>query len=393
VSYDVAIIGAGIIGLATGLALTEDRPGLRLAVIDKETGVGAHQTGHNSGVLHSGIYYRPGSLKARLCLEGAEQMVAFCDENDVPLARQGKVIVATKSSELAGLDELERRGKANGVEAHRVGPGELGELEPHAAGIAALHVPSAGVVDFSRVADAMAQVLVDRGVDILVDTNVVGIRTTATAVELQTNRQPVSTGYVVNCAGLHADRVATLAGVEPSVRIVPFRGEYYRLGRSDLVNTAIYPVPDLDLPFLGVHITRLVGGEVEAGPNAVLALAREGYRWGDISPRDLGSTLAYRGSWRLGRRHWRSGTAEMYRSISKKRFAVAVGRLVPEVTAADLSRSGSGVRAQAVVPNGSLVDDFVITRSDASLHVLNAPSPGATASLAIGRYIAGEIAT
>jgi L-2-hydroxyglutarate oxidase len=393
VSYDVAIIGAGIIGLATGLALTEDRPGLRLAVIDKETGVGAHQTGHNSGVLHSGIYYRPGSLKARLCLEGAEQMVAFCDENDVPLARQGKVIVATKSSELAGLDELERRGKANGVEAHRVGPGELGELEPHAAGIAALHVPSAGVVDFSRVADAMAQVLVDRGVDILVDTNVVGIRTTATAVELQTNRQPVSTGYVVNCAGLHADRVATLAGVEPSVRIVPFRGEYYRLGRSDLVNTAIYPVPDLDLPFLGVHITRLVGGEVEAGPNAVLALAREGYRWGDISPRDLGSTLAYRGSWRLGRRHWRSGTAEMYRSISKKRFAVAVGRLVPEVTAADLSRSGSGVRAQAVAPNGSLVDDFVITRSDASLHVLNAPSPGATASLAIGRYIAGEIAT
>jgi L-2-hydroxyglutarate oxidase len=181
--------------------------------------------------------------------------------------------------------------------------------------------------------------------------------------------------------------------VEPSVRIVPFRGEYYRLGRSDLVNTAIYPVPDLDLPFLGVHITRLVGGEVEAGPNAVLALAREGYRWGDISPRDLGSTLAYQGSWRLGRRHWRSGTAEMYRSISKKRFAVAVGRLVPEVTAADLSRSGSGVRAQAVAPNGSLVDDFVITRSDASLHVLNAPSPGATASLAIGRYIAGEIAT
>ena len=391
--YDVAIIGAGIIGLATGLALVEDSPGTRLAVIDKEPRVGAHQTGHNSGVLHSGIYYRPGSLKARLCLAGAGQMVAFCEDNGVPLARRGKVIVATDGSELAGLEELDRRAKANGVEVRRIGPGELAELEPHAVGIAALHVPSAGVVDFSQVAAAMARLLADRGADLLLDTEVVEIRTTGTEVELRTNSQPVSATYLVNCSGLHADRVAALAGVDSPVRIIPFRGEYYTVRRSNLVNTAIYPVPDLELPFLGVHVTRLVGGQLEAGPNAVLALAREGYRWARVSERDLRDILGYRGTWGLARRHWRSGLAEVARSASRRAFAAAVRRLVPEVRAADLSRSGSGVRAQAVTLDGDLVDDFVIGRGPSSLHVLNAPSPGATASLAIGRYIADQIAT
>lgn len=390
--YDVAIIGAGIIGLATGLALTDDRPGIRLAIIDKEPSVGAHQTGHNSGVLHSGIYYRPASLKARLCRAGAGQMIEFCEENDVPLAQRGKVIVATHSREIAGLDELEARARANGVQTRRLRPGELAEIEPDAAGIEALHVPSAGVVDFSQVARAMAQMLTDRGVDLLVGTRVRNINRTGDGILLRTDHYPVAAGFIVNCAGLHADRVAAMAGVDSSIRIVPFRGEYYSVRRTELVNTAIYPVPDLDLPFLGVHATRLINGKVEAGPNAVMALAREGYRWRDISVRDLGSMLTYGGSWRLGRRHWRSGVTEMRRSISKQRFAVAVRRLIPSVRVTDLERSGVGVRAQAVGREGALVDDFVIASGPFSTHVLNAPSPGATASLAIGRYIADHVA-
>lgn len=394
-TWDVAIVGGGILGLATALSLSERFEGLAIVILEKEGRVASHQSGRNSGVIHSGLYYRPGSLKAKLCTTGAERLVAFCGENDIPYTRDGKVVVATSVDQLPALNELERRGKANGLRGMRkIDPRELGELEPHASGIAGLHVPSTGTVDFGTVTQTMASLLQQQGTEIITSFEVRAIDVTTGAVELRSDGQMVTARSLVNCAGLHADHIAELMGVVPSVHIVPFRGEYYDIGGASaaLVNSCIYPVPDARLPFLGVHVTRAVDGSVHAGPNAVLAFAREGYRWSTVHPRELGQVLGYRGFRTLMKRHWRTGFLEMYRSASKRRFVASARTLVPEVHPDDFSRGRSGVRAQAVAPNGDLVDDFVLETTDRAVHVLNAPSPGATASLAIADYLRDRIA-
>ena len=389
--YDVAVVGGGIVGLATALALTSRHPDLRLVVLEKESELGAHQTGHNSGVIHSGIYYRPGSYKARLCVEGVRRMHAFCAEHGIRVERCGKVIVATTDRELARLDELFARGVANGVEGlERIGRERLRELEPHAGGVGAIHSPNTAIVDFRQVAHAMAVETQRRGADILTDAHVTAIRRETKGLVLRTARGDVRSRHLVNCAGLYSDAVARMTGAIPDVGLIPFRGEYYLLkpDRQHLVRGLIYPVANPEFPFLGVHLTRTVHGEVEAGPNAVLAFAREGYRLGRISPTELLQTLTYRGFWRMAGRYWRTGLAEFRRSLSTPAFVRALQRLVPDLRPADVVRHGAGVRAQAVGRDGLLVDDFHITESPQAIHVLNAPSPGATASLAIGRHIA-----
>jgi L-2-hydroxyglutarate oxidase LhgO len=392
---DIAVIGAGIVGLATALSLA-DRPGLRLAVLEKEAEPARHQTGRNSGVIHSGIYYRPGSDKARLCVEGARLMHEFCDRHGVPVLRCGKVIVATDERELPRLDALFERGLANNVpRIEKIGPERLREIEPHAAGIRAIYSPATSSVDFARVARVMAQQLAARGIDVLTSARVTAIRRGGDGFHLETPRGDVRTRYLVNCAGLHADRVARLAGVTPDVRLLPFRGEYYTLRpeRRDLVRGLIYPVPDPRFPFLGVHLTRTVHGAVEAGPNAVLALAREGYSKKEVSLGDLAETLTYGGFWRMARRYWRTGAYEVWRSLHKGTFVRALRRLVPDLRDGDVERGGAGVRAQAIDAAGLLVDDFRIVEAPGAIHVINAPSPAATASLAIGRRIAHAAAT
>jgi L-2-hydroxyglutarate oxidase LhgO len=389
--YDVAIVGGGIVALATAWALGQRAPRARLVMLEKEPGLARHQTGHNSGVIHSGIYYRPGSAKAQLTVAGARMMTDFCAARGIKVERCGKVIVATAEDELPRLQALWDRGRANGV------PGlalldrpRLLKLEPHAAGIKAIHSPSTAIVDFTEVAGALADDLRARGVTIETSARVQAITRDKQAFTLTTPRLEVHARHLVNCAGLYSDTVARLAGASPDIRIVPFRGEYYLLRpeRRQLVRGLIYPVPDPAFPFLGVHFTRTVRGEVEAGPNAVLAFAREGYRFTTVRPGELLGTLAYRGFWAMARRYWRTGLYEMYRSLSRGAFVRALQRLVPEVRAEDVTRGGAGVRAQAVSPDGSLVDDFRIVESPGAVHVLNAPSPAATASLAIGRHIA-----
>lgn len=392
--HDVVIIGGGIVGLATGRALLEQRPGLDLLVLEKESRVGRHQSGRNSGVLHSGLYYRPGSLKADLCVRGAEMMVDFCKEHGVPFTRNGKVVVATSDLERRRLDELERRGRANNLAGlRRIGAAELREVEPHAAGTDALHVPSTGAVDFGAVTEALAAQLASTGAEIAVNAGVTGIVEDGSRWRVQ-HRSGEATGRViVNCAGLYSDRIARLMGVDPPVRIVPFRGEYLtvRPEARRYVRGSIYPVPDPDLPFLGVHLTRRPDGTVEAGPNAILALAREGYGWKTVRPRELWNAVSYVGTRRLAARHWRSGLHEMARSLLKPLFVRDARRLVPELQASDFEGRHTGVRAQALMPDGSLADDFVIVSGERAIHVLNAPSPGATASLAIGQSLAGKV--
>ena len=388
---DVAVIGGGILGLATARALTAAFPRSRLTVLEKEPRLATHQTGHNSGVIHSGIYYKPGSYKARLCVEGARLMHAFFAEHSIRVDHIGKVIVATSAAELPRLQTLLDRGTANGVPGLRlIEPPEVRELEPHVAAVRGIHSPATAIVDYVEVAQAIARGLAQRGVTVLTGAGVSAIRRTGEGFELRTGAGPVRARRLVNCAGLHSDRVARMAGAQPDVRIVPFRGEYYmiRPERHDLVRGLIYPVPDPEFPFLGVHFTRTVHGEVEAGPNAVLAFAREGYRLGRINLAELAGTLGYRGFWAMARRYWRMGGYEMYRSLSKAAFVEALQRLVPAITAADVTPGGAGVRAQAVARDGSLVDDFRIVGSAEAVHVLNAPSPAATASLAIGRHVA-----
>jgi L-2-hydroxyglutarate oxidase LhgO len=390
-AFDVAVVGGGIVGLATAWALVADRPGVRLVILEKEARLASHQTGHNSGVIHSGIYYRPGSHKARLCVEGARLMKAFCAEHGIRVDPIGKVIVATSKSELPRLAALYERGRANGVaELALIDRDRLREIEPHAAALRAIHSPTTSIVDYSEVAQALARGLLARGIVIRTDARVTAIEAIGDGFDLDTASGPVRASHLVNCAGLHSDVVARMTGARPGVRIIPFRGEYFmvRPERHHLVRGLIYPVPDPEFPFLGVHFTRTVHGEVEAGPNAVLAFAREGYRLGRIHPRELAGTLRYRGFWAMARRYWRTGSYEMYRSLSKAAFVRALQRLVPEITAADVTRGGAGVRAQAVAADGSLVDDFRIARSRGAIHVLNAPSPAATASLAIGRHVA-----
>lgn len=393
---DVAIVGAGILGLATARALLAERPGLSIAVFDKEDGVARHQTGNNSGVIHAGVYYKPGSLKARLTLSGRDELIELCREHGVRHDICGKVIVATSPEELPRLAALEERASANGVALTRLDSAGLRELEPHAAGVAALHVPSTGIADFPAVCDVLARLITEQGQELRLGTAVTGLHEEGGGVVVEAGDEYLRAGVLVNCAGLQSDLVANLApGSHTDVRVMPFRGEYYKLKahRRHLVRNLVYPVPDPAFPFLGVHFTRMVGGGVEAGPNAVPALAREGYRWGDVHGRELAEVLRSRSSWTLLRKYWRTELGELYRSASKGAFVKALQRLVPEVTADDLVRGGAGVRAQAIAPDGTLLDDFAIVETSRMVHVVNAPSPAATASLAIGRHIAGLVTT
>jgi L-2-hydroxyglutarate oxidase LhgO len=388
--HDVIIVGGGVIGLAVALEIAKRFPRLRLLLLEKEAGVGRHQSSHNSGVIHSGIYYKPGSLKAILCVEGARRMVEFCRAHDLAYKICGKVIVATRPQELPRLEELRRRGEANGLTGIRlIGPDELGEIEPHASGLQALVVPSTGVTDYLTVCEKCAQLISAQGGTILTSAAVTGIKRRSDVMIVETAVGTFSAGFLINCAGLFSDRIARMAGDEPGVVIVPFRGEYYELipGRSSLVRALIYPVPDPQFPFLGVHFTRRVAGTVDAGPNAVWAFRREGYRLIDFNLRDLVSSLAFPGFWRMAAKHWRSGLDEFHRSFSKVAFVRALQRLLPEVRDEDLVSGGSGVRAQALTRDGTLVDDFRFAASPKMLHVLNVPSPAATASLVIARTI------
>lgn len=389
--YDVAVVGAGLVGLATAFRLLERRPGLGVVVIDKEHRVAAHQSSHNSGVIHAGVYYTPGSLKARLCLEGRVALERFAEGHGIPVERCGKVIVALDDSELGRLAALRERAVGNGVPGVReMGPAELAEIEPHVMGVRALHVPSTSIVDFERVALAYAEEVKARGGALLLGRRVDGLRPDGTAgVVLLTSGGEVRARRVVTCAGLHADRLAGEAD-GAGVRIVPFRGDYYTLAPAAraLVRGLVYPVPDPSLPFLGVHFTRRIDGEVWAGPNAVLAFAREGYGRLTVDVAELAATLRYRGFWRLARRYWRTGCLEMWRDVAKSAFLKELRRYVPELSSSDLTFGPSGVRAQAVAADGAMVEDFAIDESEHAIHVRNAPSPGATASLAIGGHLA-----
>jgi L-2-hydroxyglutarate oxidase LhgO len=388
--FESVIVGAGIVGLATAMEMLRRSPGRRLAVLEKEARVAAHQSGNNSGVIHSGLYYKPGSLKARMCVAGAAAMVAFCREHGIPHEICGKVVVATSERELPGLEELLRRGTANGVPGvTMIGQERLRELEPYAAGIKALHVSSTGITDYVAVTRQYAEIVQAAGGVIATGTEVRKILWRGGQVMVETSRGEYGARQVINCAGLYSDRVSRMAGAETDIRIVPFRGEYYELvpGKRSLVRGLIYPVPDPALPFLGVHFTRRVNGSVEAGPNAVLALRREGYRRSDISFSELLETLAWPGFWRMARRQWRSGAGEYYRSFSKSGFVKALQKLLPEARQEYLQEGGAGVRAQAVDREGRLVDDFHFACSPGMVHVLNVPSPAATASLLIAREI------
>lgn len=388
--YDLVVVGGGIVGLATAFQLLRRKPGASVLVLEKESSVGLHQTGHNSGVLHSGIYYKPGTLKARIAARGAAEMVRFCEEQGVPFELSGKVIVATSEEERPRLEALLARGRENGVPGLRaISPEELREIEPHARGVAALHSARTGIVSFRAVAEAMASSIERAGGHVRTNARLLGFRREGESLRLETEAGDLLTKRVVTASGLQADRVAALCGAEPSARILPFRGEYYRLrpGSRRLVRSLIYPVPDPRFPFLGVHLTRRIDGDVEAGPNAVLALAREGYRKTDVSLRDLWGMAGFAGTFRMAKKHWRAGLGEYYRSFSKSAFVRGLKKLVPEITEDDLEPGGSGVRAMALERDGNLVDDFRIVESGGFVHVLSAPSPAATSALAIAEHI------
>ncbi|MFD6416455.1 L-2-hydroxyglutarate oxidase [Streptomyces sp. NPDC060194] len=387
---DVAVIGGGIVGLATAYAIGRAAPGTRVTVLEKEAGPARHQTGRNSGVVHSGIYYRPGSLKARYAVRGSAEMIKFCAEYGIPHEVTGKLIVATRRAELPRLHALVQRGRENGIPVRELGPAQIEEYEPYVTGLAAIHVGSTGVCDFGAVAERLAEA---SGAEIRYGAEVTAVARRTTGVALRTSDGgTLLTRALVNCAGLHCDRIARLVGDDPGMRIVPFRGEYYDLLRPELVRGLVYPVPDPAFPFLGVHLTRGVDGHgVHVGPNAVPALAREGYGWGTVRLSEAAATAAWPGSWRVARRHWRYGAGEIRRSLSRRAFAEAVRRLVPAVRDADLRPAGAGVRAQAVLRDGTLVDDFLLRESLRAVHVLNAPSPAATASLPIGREVARRV--
>jgi (S)-2-hydroxyglutarate dehydrogenase len=392
---DVAIIGGGIIGLASAWQLTRRHPGKTVLILEKEADLAHHQTGHNSGVLHSGIYYKPGSLKAINCREGKLAMQAFCKEEGLPYDVCGKVIVAVDESELLALERIYERGQANGVQCEIIDQPRLKELEPHAAGIKAIHVPEAGIVDYKQVCQRLAEKIQSAGGEIVTLCKVRGMPRHNGRVVLETTQGDFEADYVINCAGLHSDRVTRLSGQPVEAKIVPFRGEYYELlpEAEHLCRNLIYPVPDPKFPFLGVHFTRMIHGGIECGPNAVLAFAREGYKKTDINLRDLFESLTYPGFLRMAMKHWRMGLGEQWRSISKGAFVKALQRLMPEIKKEHLRPAPAGVRAQALNREGSLVDDFVIAESERVLNVCNAPSPAATASLNIGRLIVEKLAT
>ncbi|WP_109630507.1 L-2-hydroxyglutarate oxidase [Lentzea atacamensis] len=383
----VVVIGGGIVGLAVAAELASR--GDRVTVLEKEKRWGAHQTGHNSNVVHAGLYYKPGSLKARMSVAGNASMVAFAREHGVPVDVCGKLVVATSEDELPRLHDLAARAEANGVPAKLISASEAREYEPEVSCVAALRVESTAIIDFPAVCSALVDLLSSH--DLRLQSPALAIRSASGGVEVATPQGVIRADALVNCAGLHSDRVARLAGLTPSARIVPFRGEYFELRRTSLVRGLIYPVPDPTLPFLGVHLTRMLDGSVHCGPNAVLALRREGYRWRDISLADLADVARFPGTWRLARKYARTGAEEVLRSLSRKRFAASLARLVPAVREDDLVRAEAGVRAQAMLPDGSLVDDFLIEMATRQVHVLNAPSPAATGSLEIAKYVADRL--
>jgi (S)-2-hydroxyglutarate dehydrogenase len=390
---DFVVIGGGIVGLAVARELLARHPGSSLSVLEREDRLGAHQTSHSSGVIHAGIYYAPGSLKASLCVEGARLLYEYCDERGIEARREGKLIVAADESELAGLDELERRGRENAVPGlRRIGAGEIGGIEPYARGVAALHSPNTGVVDFTRVAASYAEDVERAGGAIVTGCGVRALSPFPQAVAVQHDRGTTEAGLVVACAGAWADRLAVAAGAPAEPRIVPFRGGYLRLRpeRRELVRGSIYPVPDPDLPFLGGHLTRTIDGQVLLGPSALMVGARDAYRAARVRAHDLGSNLSWPGTWRLAGRFWRTGLGELHRAVSRKAFVAELRRYVPELEVGDVLPGPSGIRAQALDREGRLVDDFVVHRTERALHVRNAPSPAATSSLALARLIADE---
>jgi len=390
---EIAVVGGGIVGLAVARELCRRKPGAAICVLEREAELATHQTGHNSGVIHAGVYYAPGSLKARLCVEGAREMYDYCEQHEILVRRCGKVIVATEASELVRLDEIERRGTANGVAGlHRIDADGIAELEPHARGVAGLHSPGTGIVDFPAVARAFADDIRSAGGTIATGCEVLGVAAAGRGLRLSHSHGATEARHVVFCAGAWADRLAVAAGADPDPRIVPFRGAYLRLRpeRRDLVRSLIYPVPDPSLPFLGVHLTRHIDGEVLVGPTALMAGARDAYRLSRIRGRDLLETLSWPGTWRMLSQWWRTGVTELRHAALRSAFVHAAARYVPELTSADVEPSFAGVRAQALGRDGKLVDDFVFSHTERALHVRNAPSPAATSSLAIGRYVADE---
>ena len=390
---DVIVIGGGIVGLATAYKLLEQKPGLKLRILEKEKSIGLHQSGHNSGVIHSGIYYKPGSMKAKNCRRGVEELLLFCDKFNVQYDLCGKVIVAVNSEEVNRLDALYKRGLENGISDVRIiDSQELKDLEPHATGIKAIHVPSTGIINYTSVVDELAKQIIKRGGEIKTKATVKGFVRKAGECIVNTQMCDYPTELVINCAGLYSDKIAQLAGENSSISIIPFRGEYYMLKPESrhLVNSLIYPVPDPRFPFLGVHFTRRIDGSVEAGPNAVLATAREGYRRRDFSFQETWELLTNPGFWKIGRNYWKTGMGEYTRSLFKPLFVKALQHLVPAIQGFDLAPGGSGVRAQAMDETGKLLDDFCIVQSERFIHVLNAPSPAATASFAIGSIIAAQ---
>ncbi len=392
---DVVIVGGGIVGLATGLKLRTRYPDLRITLIEAESAVGTHQSGHNSGVLHSGIYYKPGSKKATCCRAGKLEMEEFCTAHSIAWDKCGKVVVATSETELSRLDNIAERAGLNGVHCERINSDQLRELEPAAAGISALHVPETGIVNYRSVCQKMAQLLLAEGSRIELDFELVDIQHVGDGLELRGKKgHKIPCGKLINCGGLQSDRICKMAGIDTNLKVVPFRGEYYELAPTSqsLCRNLIYPVPDPSFPFLGVHFTRMIDGGVECGPNAVLALARDGYSWRDVNLNDLTATLAFRGFRKLAAKHWRMGLGEIHRSISKQAFVNALQKLIPSIKPSDLVAGRAGVRAQTVTPTGELVDDFLFEANHHSIHVLNAPSPAATASLAIANHIVDRFA-
>lgn len=387
--YDAIVLGGGIVGLATAYEILQRDPRHRVVVCEKESALATHQTGRNSGVLHSGIYYKPGSLKATNCLAGKKLMEQFCREQEISYDICGKVIVAIETAELPQLQKIYERGQINGVECARIGRERLLELEPYCAGIEAIHVPTAGIVDYREVSEKLADLIRQRGGEIWLNAKVLSVDEREMEIAVETSAGSLVGELAINCCGLYSDRVARLSGARPEAKIVPFRGEYFELrpAAERLCRNLIYPVPDLSFPFLGVHFTRMIHGGVECGPNAVMALAREGYGKLDINLRDLWDSISYRGFRKMAWRHWHAGLQEFYRSCSRTAFLRSLQRLVPEIQAADINTAPAGIRAQAIAPSGDLVDDFLIQRAGRMVNVLNAPSPAATSSLQIAKTI------